>query len=85
MLIIDTPPNELPRIDQIWAVLSVDEGGEGVVAAPIQQGMLTVPLIAADEARLEIIMQLARQLTKLTGKKMRLVKFSTRTVVEEIE
>jgi hypothetical protein len=85
MLIIDTPPNEMPRIDQIWAVLSVDETGEGVVAAPIQQGMLTVPLIAADEARLEDIKKLARQLVKLTGKKMRLVKFSTRTVVEEIE
>jgi hypothetical protein len=85
MLIIDTPPNETPRIDQIWAVLSVDEGGEGVVAAPIQQGMLTVPLIAADEARMQDIKKLAYQLTKLTGKKMRLVKFSTRTVIEEIE
>jgi hypothetical protein len=85
MIIIDTPPNEIPRIDQIWAVLSVDETGEGVVAAPIQQGMLTVPLIAADEARLEDIKKLAYQLAKLTGKKMRLVKFSTRTVVEEIE
>jgi hypothetical protein len=84
MIIIDTPPNEMPRIDQIWAVLSVDEGGEGVVAAPIQQGMLTVPLIAADEARLEDIKKLAVQLAKLTGRKMRLVKFSTRTVVEEI-
>ena len=84
MIVVHAPPNTLPRIDNIWAVLSVDEGGEGVVAAPIQKGMLTVPLIAADEAHLEDILQVAHALAKMTGKRMKLVRFSSRHEVEDI-
>lgn len=83
---IHAPPNYLERIDEIWAVLSVDEGGEGVVAAPLPPfDMPMVPLIAADKARLDSILPIARALARRTGKAMRLVKFSTREVVEEIE
>lgn len=82
-ILFHKPKNHLPQIDQIWAVLSVDEGGEGVVAAPLN-GM-TVPLIAADEARLNsFVLPMARQLVNVFGKKMRLVKFHNREVVEEI-
>ncbi len=84
VVMVDTARNTLPRIDNIWAVLSVDEGGEGVVAAPIQEGMLTVPLIAADEARLEGILQVAHALAKMTGKRMKLVRFSSRHEVKDI-
>jgi len=82
--VIDVGRNILPRIDNLWLVISVDEGGEGVVAAPIQEGMLTVPLIAADEARLEGILKVARALSRMTGKRMKLVRFSTRHEVEDI-
>jgi hypothetical protein len=41
--------NYLGRIETIWACLSIDEGGEGVCAAPV--GGMTLPLIAADRRR----------------------------------
>jgi len=77
---VHAPPNYLGRIDAIWMVLSVDDGGEGVVAAPI--GGLTLPLVAADKRRLELIVPIARQVAKQFGKITRLVKFTKREDVE---
>lgn len=80
--VIHNPPNYLAQIDEIWAVLSVDEGGEGLVAAPLK-GM-TVPLIAADKARLEsFIIPMAEQLADVFGKKLKLVKFRNREEIRE--
>jgi len=84
MAVFHNPGNYLPRIDSIWAVLSVDAGGEGVVAAPLVPGALTVPLIAADEARLKSILPIARAIAKHSGMKMRLVRFTVREEIEEI-
>lgn len=83
--LVHTPPNYLPQIDKIWAVLSVDEGGEGVVAVPMLNGNGMLPLIAADEARLNDIVKMARAAGSVTGKKMRLVRFNHREVVGDIE
>lgn len=83
---VESPPNYLPRIDQVWMVLSVDEGGEGVVAAPLpgHPDALSVPLIAADETRLKtFIIPMAMMMSQLMKRKMRLVKFSTREVLKE--
>lgn len=38
MVRIDDHGNTLGRIDQIWAFLSLDDGGEGIMAAPTQHG-----------------------------------------------
>lgn len=75
--------NYLGRIEQIWAFLSLDEGGEGVCAAPM--GQLTVPLIAADKRRLDDLYPLARGLANMFGKPVRLAKFGTRQDVEIIQ
>lgn len=77
-----TPLNYLGRIEHFWAFLSVDEGGEGVCAAPLAPGMLTVPMIAADERRLDSLKPLARKLPNIFGKPVRLAKFSTREDIE---
>jgi hypothetical protein len=77
-----SPPNYLPRIENIWAFLSVDEGGEGVVAAPVD-GM-TVPLIAADEARLTSLRPLARVVASKFDIPIRLVQFTERRELELI-
>ena len=83
--VIVIPPNTMPRINKIWAFLSVDDdGNEGVIAAPIP-GFASVPLIAADEARLASLTPLAETLAKLTGRKIVLVEFATRTDVREIK
>jgi hypothetical protein len=74
--------NYLGRIDQIWAALSLDDGGEGVCAAPLVPGMLSVPLIAADKQRLSIIKPIARGIATAFQKPVRLAKFSKREDVE---
>lgn len=76
------PRNYLGRIDAIHIVLSVDEGGEGVVAAPIGPGGMTLPLIAADKTRLDQIVPMARRLAPHFGKVLRLAKFTKREDVE---
>ena len=75
------PGNYLGRIERLWAFLSVDEGGEGVCAAPMG-GLGAVPLIAADEARIKSIRPLAQKIVKLFGKPVRLAKFGCREDVE---
>jgi len=76
--VVHSPPNYLGRIDHIWIALSVDDGGEGVVAAPIAAGALTVPLIAADKRRLDDIIPLARALAVRFKKVIRIAKFTQR-------
>jgi len=76
--------NTLPRIDVIWAFVSVDpeDGNEGVLSAALLGPGSQVPLIAADEARLNSLWPIARAIAKITGLRCRLVKFHTREVVE---
>jgi hypothetical protein len=75
--------NYLGRIEQIWAFLSLDEGGEGVCAAPM--GQLTVPLIAADKRRLDDLYPLARGLANVFDQPVRLAKFTRREDVDLIQ
>lgn len=80
--VFHNPPNYLAQIDEIWAILSVDEGGEGLCAAPLR-GM-TIPLIAADKARLDsFLIPMAEQLADVFGKKLKLVKFHNREEIRE--
>lgn len=81
--VVHAPPNHLARIDALWAFLSVDEHGEGLCAAPI--GGMTLPLIAADEARLDSLRSIARVFTPVLGKQVRLVRFHGREELELIE
>jgi hypothetical protein len=77
------PKNTLPRIDHIWAFVSVDanDGNEGVVAAPL--GGMLMPMIAADDARLQELRPLAAMIAQATGTKIRLIKFNLREEIEE--
>lgn len=77
-------PNTLQRIDRVWMWVSVDEGGEGVCAAPMK-GIGTVPLLAADEARLASIRPIAERIAQIFQKPVRLVQFSERRELEVIE
>lgn len=81
------PKNTLPRIDAIWAFVSVDprDGNEGVLGAPLMGPGSLVPLIAADEVRLRELEPIAKAMAKRGGIKVRLVRFHQREVVREIE
>ena len=77
---VASPPNYLGRIDAIWAALSIDEGGEGICAAPF--GDMTLPLIAADKTRFDQIKPVARQIATMFNKPVRMAKFTKREDVE---
>jgi hypothetical protein len=85
VVLIDNAPGTIRRIDEIWAFIAVDDdGNEGICAAPLQRGMLSVPLIAADAARLTSVMPIAQQMADMFGRDVRLVKFSTRDVIKTL-
>lgn len=73
-------PNYLGRIETLWAALSIDDGGEGLCAAPF--GEMTLPLIAADRRRLEQIVPVAKQIATMFKKPVRLARFTKREDVE---
>jgi hypothetical protein len=75
-----SPANYLGRIDRLWAFLSVDDGGEGLCAAPI--GGMTLPLVGADKRRVDMLIPLAKKIAAASGKPVRLAKFGTREDVE---
>jgi len=83
-LVVDFSPNTMPRINKIWAFLSVDkDGNEGVCAAPAP-GVGCLPLIAADMARVDSLMPVAQMLARMSGMTIKLVEFSVRTELKEI-
>jgi len=86
MTVVFAPPNTLPRIDSIWAYVSVDaDGNEGVCAAPIGHGGMCMPLIAVDEARLSSITPIAEALARITGMTIKLVRFTAREELRNIK
>jgi hypothetical protein len=84
--IFQQPKNTMPRIESVYAFLSVDaeDGNEGVVGAPM--GALgCVPLIAADEQRLEQLRQIAQAISNRSKAQIRLVKFTKREEIGFIQ
>ena len=79
---VERPRNQLLRINAIWAFISSDETGEGVCAMPVP-GFGPVPMIAADEDRLNSLIPVAVQLAAMTGATIKLIKLSTREEVRE--
>jgi hypothetical protein len=82
------PKNTMPKIESIWAFVSLDprDGNEGVCAAMIGGAMM--PLIAADRARLASLRPIAMAIAKtaaLTGTTIKLVQFTRRIETEVIE
>ncbi|MCP3471445.1 hypothetical protein NLM33_18890 [Bradyrhizobium sp. CCGUVB1N3] len=81
---VHSPPNELRRIDAVWAFISSDETGEGLCAAPLMGPGTLIPLIAADEERLKLCLPWARWIAAMSGKTIKLIKLSQRAEIMEI-
>jgi len=80
---VDSPPNEAP-IDEVYLWLSVDDTGEGLVV--FMDGSLRgAPLMASKKRLLKDMRPFATDVAKLSGKKLRLVRFSRAQIVEEID
>ncbi|MGY8661749.1 hypothetical protein Q3C01_05190 [Bradyrhizobium sp. UFLA05-109] len=81
---VHSPPNELRRIDAVWAFISSDETGEGLCAGPLMGPGTLIPLVAADEVRLQSLLPWARWIAQASGKAIKLVKLSHREEIMEI-
>ncbi len=78
-------PNKLPKINEIYAFVSVDENGEGIVGQTVQLMGQTVfmPFVCADKKRMESIKIAAKKIAKDSGKKIKLIRLSVREEIEE--
>lgn len=73
------PGNVLPRIEEVWLAVSVDENGEGLCAVTL--GGMLMPLVAADPARKVFIERAAADFAREQGRLVRIVKLTTRVEV----
>lgn len=78
--------NTLPAIECLYVFVSVDakDGNEGVVGAPMGS-VGCMPMIAADEKRLEQLIPIAQAIATSTNMKIRLIKLSRREVIKDID
>ena len=73
------------RITKVWVFVAIDgDDEEGVCAFMMPNGMW-MPMVAADEARLEDLMAEAQHIANHSGKTIRLVRLDTRSEVKVIE
>src|ERR1017187_8813860 len=77
---VDLKPDSaaIQRINQLWLVTFIDKAGQEIVAQARTTTGEYMPLIAADAARLETILEAAHGLATANNMTMRLVKFSNR-------
>ncbi len=71
------------RIDEIFVFVGEDAEGEGVCAFQTDDGRW-IPLVCADQARVDSCREMARIIKRASGKRIKLVRFSKRSFVEEI-
>jgi hypothetical protein len=76
--------NTLVRIDELYAFVSSDETGEGVVAGPLFGPGSLAPLIAADKDRLRSLIPFAEYIAVTRKIKIKLIRLTTREEITEI-
>ena len=79
-------PNNYMKIEEVYCYVSVDEkGNEGIVAQTMELAGSTVmmPFVAADKVMMERLDPLAHKIAKKTGKKIRLIRMSSRETLME--
>jgi hypothetical protein len=85
MIVVDDPGGVGFRIEHLYAFLSIDEtdDDEGVCAFHGGQGWM--PMVAADEERLDDYKRIAKRIASETGRPVKLVRFDQRVELEEIK
>jgi hypothetical protein len=79
----DWRPGTGQKIERLYAWVVVEsDGGEGVAAASI--GAMMIPLIGADQARVESLRSHAEAVRRASGCRVLLKVFGSVTVVEEL-
>jgi hypothetical protein len=78
--------NYLEKITEMYAFISVDEGGESVVGMtmPINGRETFMPFVCADKARMESLKLIAENIAKESGKIIKLIKLTNRKDIETL-
>lgn len=71
------------RIVSLWAFVATDNDEEGVCA--MFHGDTWYPMIGADEKRLEQLRETAAKMSKISGKRIELIRFIRGAVVETFD
>ena len=77
----------MPRVEEMYAYIPHEPGDpddEGLTAM-IVPGIGSTPMVGADMKRMMSLKPVAQAMANRTGQTIRLVKFSTKTVLETIE
>lgn len=79
--------NHLEKINEIYAFISSDENGEGVIAMQVEiKGQeLYMPFVFADQMRIPFLRAAAIEIGQETKKTVKLIKLSTREDLETYE
>ncbi len=73
------PENE-QMMDEIYAVLSIDDKGEGICSMMTPQGGM--PMIFGHARMIELMRPMIQEMARDTGKTLRLVKFKKEEILE---
>lgn len=73
----------MPKITEIYAFIADDVGPDDEGIPAMMVGNVLYPMVAADVERVETMRPFAVTISKETGKKIKLVKFTTREEVED--
>lgn len=82
MAVVHTPPNIIERIETIWAVVSLDGTGEGICGAMVAGQWMS--MTTANEKLIPVLLRMAGEVSALTGKKLKLIKMTSREDVQDI-
>lgn len=79
--------NYIEKITEIYAFVSVDEGGEGIVGMTVNHNGrdMLMPFVCADNKLLVSLKESAKKLAKNHNQKIKLIKLDNRTELETYE
>ena len=77
----------LKKITELYAFVSSDKNGEGIVGQSMMtpSGMMMMPFVCADKARMESLKPLAKQIAEESKKKIKLIRLIQREELETYE
>lgn len=75
----------MPKIDEIFAFISIDEGPEDEGVVGWRFGETMMPLVGADKKRIDSLRPYAKVIAKIMGKRVVLAKFTVRQDIEVID
>lgn len=70
-------------IDAMYAFVVIDENGDEGIPAVLNHGAW-LPLVGGDTARVESLMDHARQIAQHTGRSMKIYRFTNREQIGEV-